>query len=531
MMKYLKSFQLVLCLVIITPIFTTAQDYEVEWGPIYKRPGGMFSEFSFLGIYGEYYYLVVQTRKENILLKYDLNHKLVEQKELDFRHANIRLEIKDIITTKDGPFIYMHYYSDKHKEWAVYVSKFENGNFSNPREIFYEEFDVPRSRISRAFDNFRNSRTTKKDLVLSQDSSHVAFVNVIPSVDYRQDDIISVAVWDSQMKLKWKAIFDFKFGEQQYDIKEAVVSNSGEIYFLASVDKRYDLRGKPISIKEKHLPRYVYNIYKVIKDEIFENSVLVPKGNAVVDAGLFIPDEETGHILLGGFYTTNEPKTRVKGVFFTSGTSELEMQKAKLHPFDTRFLDGLVSNRAIKKNKGLPYNFDIKHLLRFDDGTMGFIAENSYVTTNRNYNNGGFGVAGGFNNGVINYTYHTHDIVIPRFDSSGELINIEKIDKSFSNDNFSYSSYALAAVNNKTYLIFNDRKSRKESKKINKKGNRYTDLVVISSNGEIEYYDTIFSNRESELPFVPFLSDFSKDYMIVGGLWNKKFTFGRIDLK
>lgn len=510
-----------------------AQGINVDWGPKYKRPGGTFGDFKFLGIYGDYYYLVVQTRRENILLQYGMDHKLVDKTELKFRHNNYRLEIKDIVTTKEGPFIYMHYYSDQHREWSVYASKFEDGFFSNPKEIFYESFDdLPRARISRAYDRFTLLPVTQKDLVLSQDSNFVAFVNVIPSQDYRQDDVISVAVWDSKMKLAWQAYFDFKFGDRDYDIKDAVVSNSGEVYFLASVDKRYDLRGKPISIKEKNLPNYVYNIYKVTEDEIIENDIDIGRGNAIVDAGLFIEDETTDEILLGGFYTTNDHKTRLKGVFFTSGTKNLEMGDAKIHEFNRRFLEGLASSRAINKNKGLPYNFDIKNLLRFDDGTMGFIAENSYVTTSTTPSSIGYGgINGGLGNNTLTYTFHTNDIIIPRFDSSGELINIEKIDKSFRSENVTHTSYSLATVDNKTYLIFNDRKSRSETKKIKKKGRRFTDMAVIGPNGAIEYHETIFSNKEIDLPFVPSLSDFSEDYMIIGGALGTKFTFGKIDLK
>ena len=426
----------------------------------------------------------------------------------------------------------MHYYSDKYKEWTVYVSRFNNGQFSDPIEVYYEAFDIPRTQLSNAYQRFTRNIDNVRDLVKSPDSSHVAFVNVIRAADYRKDDIVSVAVWNADMTLKWKAVFDFKFGDKDFDVKEAVVSNDGQVYFLASVDRRLDNRGKPISHDQKGLPKYVFNMYKVSEEEILENKVDLGRGKGIVDAGLFVENEDTGEVLLGGFYTTDNPKTKVEGVFFVSGTQELKMGDYKVHKFGQRYMAGLASTRAIKKKKGLSYNYDIKNLLFFDNETMGFVAENNFISRSNNnispYNRSFTGVNNRFNERI---DYQTNEIVIPRFDMAGELINIEKIDKSFRSEQRDQTSYALATANNKTYLIFNDKKSGHEKKSIRKKGNRFTDLVVLDASGKIEFNDTIFTNKESDLPFVTSLVDYSDKYIIVGASFGSKFTFGRIDLR
>jgi len=531
MSKYKSISIFLFSLLLLSSGSISAQDYTVDWGPIYKKPGGINSDLTFLGIYEDHYYLIVQTRNENMLLQYNMEHKLVDQTPLVFNHNNDRLEIKDIITTQDGPFIYMHYFSEKYKEWIIYASRFDGGQFSEPEEIYFEGYDISHNRLNLAYRNFYENINSQKDLVLSQDSSHVAFVNVIPSEDYRQDDLISVVVWDSKLNIKWKALYDFKFGDKDFNVKEAVVSNSGEVFFLASVDKRLDLNGKPISLKQRNLPDYVFNIYKLTENEIIENKIDIGRSKGIVDAGLFVENEETGEILLGGFYTTDNPKSRVEGVFFASGTKNIEMGDYKVHPFNSRFLEGLARTKAIKKKKGLSYNYNIKHLLRYNDGTMGFVAENSFVTRNTNgaqMMNSGFGGMAPLN---FTYSYTTDEIIIPRFNLNGELLNIEKIDKSYRSDERDYTSFALAEINDEAILIFNDRKSKKESKKINKKGNRYTDMAIIGPNGSIKYYETLFSNRESELPFIPQFFGFSEDYLIVGGSFGSKFTFGCVDLK
>jgi len=436
----------------------------------------------------------------------------------------------------------MHYFSDKYKEWIIYACAFEDGNFGEPKEVFFEEYDIDRSRLSNAFSSHQFRSSTQKDLVISKDSSHVAFVNVIPANRYNKDDLLTVVVWNQFMEIQWRATYDFKFGDKDFEQKEAVVSNDGDVYFLASVDKKIDLNGKPISLKSKNLPRYVYNIYKLTEDELLEKNIDLGKGNAVVDAGLFIEDDNTGQVYLGGFYTTDDRKSRLKGVFFGTGSDDLETTDYHIHDFDNDFLSGLERKRAIKNDKGLSYNYNIKNLLRFDDGTVGFIAENEYITEQfnntdrfntfgRGINNGvnAFG-AGGFNNNRI-LTYHSNEIVIPRFSREGNLLSMEKIDKTYRSENPYYTTYTLATVGNKSYLIFNDRKTNKEAKAIKKKGRRFTDLVVIDESGFIEHQETLFSNKEIELPFTPYLSAFSDRYFIIGSSVGKKYSFGTIELK
>jgi len=162
----------------------------------------------------------------------------------------------------------------------------------------------------------------------------------------------------------------------------------------------------------------------------------------------------------------------------------------------------------------------------FQDGSISFIAEENYMNT-RTYTN---------SRGVMktSYTFHTNDIILPRFSNTGELINIQKIEKSFTSSNSLNTSYNIALCNSKTYLIFNDFKDKSELKKMGGKKKKqkwkYADLVVIGENGDIEYNNTLFNSDEIDLEFIPAMSDYNSNTILLGSMSMKKYAFGTLQL-
>ena len=51
----MKSLLSLLTLLFFISIQTNAQSYEVDWGPTYKKEGGLFSSYRLVGIEGDYY--------------------------------------------------------------------------------------------------------------------------------------------------------------------------------------------------------------------------------------------------------------------------------------------------------------------------------------------------------------------------------------------------------------------------------------------------------------------------------------------
>ncbi|NNF23153.1 MAG: hypothetical protein HKN67_14530 [Saprospiraceae bacterium] len=89
----------------------------------------------------------------------------------------------------------------------------------------------------------------------------------------------------------------------------------------------------------------------------------------------------------------------------------------------------------------------------------------------------------------------------------------------------------MALSGGKTFLVFNDKKSKAERKRDDLKGSSFTDLVVIDGMGMIEYRETIFTNRDTDLDFVTSMSGSGYNHMLIGSESSRRFSFGLLQLQ
>lgn len=493
---------------------------NVNWGPSYKVKGSS-EVYKFLGILGDSYYFVQKPNDDNIVQRFNFKHELVSETKYKYVRNRERIKIHGGIETRSGFFIYSHQLSEKYKEWILHVSEIRDGKITEPAEAYFQQIDIESARLRKAYRSFEyDFGDVDGGLVISEDSSKVAFVNIIPGNDFRDEDAVAVAVFDDRLQLIWKELFYFKFSEKRYDIEQSVVSNDGEIYLVGKLDDPVDYDGKIKSMREKNLPRFEYYLYHINQDGILPFKVDLGKREAPMDVALFFPDRETDQFLVAGFFTDDEHRFRQKGIFFAYGDKHFSSTSYKKHYFSEDFLAGLVSNKAIEKGKGLESTYQIMDILNYQDGTIGFIAENNYVRDLSQTD-----IYGRWFERII---YVSDEIIIPRFRTDGSLINIEKIPKNFDSELPQYTSYAMAIHNGLTYLIFNDYKSGEERKETGKKGRRFTDLVVIGRNGQFLGYETIFTEREIELEFNPRLCDFNKDFFLIGSKRGNRFSMATL---
>jgi len=240
----------------------------------------------------------------------------------------------------------------------------------------------------------------------------------------------------------------------------------------------------------------------------------------VADAGLFLPSGAK-NVYLGGLYSTTEQKG-LHGVFMTTINPATGTINSKTHAFTPEFLDGITSKRE-KKKGGLSAQFRIKDFITFADGSLSFIAEESYTMYSFDANGS-----------VSSSRSHSDEIIIPRFSKDGALLNIEKIDKKFNSISPGECSYSFIPYNGETYLIYNDAKKRKEKKSVKgkgmKKGSRYTDLCIIGEDGKIRKQKTLFTDGVTDSFYQPWLSFFADDKIIIGTTKRKKYKFGTLRL-
>lgn len=495
-----------------------SQPYDVEWGPVYKKDG-LNSTFDLIGIQEDHYYMLMHHRKKgNTLLKYDMKHKLVSNKQFDIDYKDrdilqVGIPKMKMIETKNGTFGYINILDKKKKEKVIYMSKFEKGTFSEIKEIYNHYYKKRIKIVSTTYDK----ADRENDMVVSLDRNRVSFSDVVTNRDDNKKEEISVAVFDADMNLLWEKVQDLKHKDRKLQIRQTVVTNDGIVYVLGKLFEKK---------KSKSLPGYDYKIFQVTESGMKEIPISIGKSVAPTDAGLYFPDGTDADFILAGFYSDDERKSGIKGIFYASGKAGSGVKNAKIHKFDNTFLEDIAKKRDIKKERGIRLDFDIKNFIQFKDNSIGFIAENYFITTHSTRNS----------NGTTStyYQYHSNALIIPRFTMDGELIKVQKIPKTFKSSIRMNTSYTFALASNKVYLMFNDYKTRKErSGKLGAAKWRYTDLVVINENGEIEFNETLFNNKEIDLEFAPYLSDFSEGKLLIGSIKTfgyNKYAFGLIKL-
>jgi len=503
-MKYLLSFIL---LISSLSLIAQVSNRKIEWGKRLKSKG---FNYKFLDLSGDTYQFVFKSNKKNRLITHSLNHKIISDEDFDYVYNKQRLKIHGSIRTKSSSFVYMHQYNKKYKKWVLHVSEYKNKTYTEPKEVYFQEIDFDKSSLRKAFKYYDSQSRTRAftsgsdgGLIISADSTKVAFINHLKAPRDGEQEGFAIAVFDEKMDLIWKDVFYHNYGDEGGYVKQKLVSNDGEVYILAKVYQKI-LSGKVKSKKSKYLSNFRYNIAHINQEGILDHTIDLGNDIAAVGMRMFFPNDSKKQYLLSGFYTNDEfGSNLINGVFFSYGDKNFEKSEVKVHEFDKDFLDNLTTNRSIKIGKGITKNYEIKDMLEYRDGTLGFIAEESFTT-----------LWGPLDD--QERIYHTNNIIIPKFDSEGNLLNIQKIEKECKSKETATISYSLAINKGKAYLVFNDFKERKEKKALKKKGRVFTDLVIIDEDGEIETRETLFSNKDIDLYFNTTLTGYNNDIMLIG---------------
>lgn len=497
-----------------------AQNLEVDWGVPQKKEGGIFTKFHLVDIVDDHYYVMMSPRKSNTLLKYSMNnHKLVSNQAIDFEHEGKRVLLDQFIHTTSGTFGFFTPKSRMKKNQAVITSRFDKGKFEKISLVYKHQ---PKSANSIAT---ANKSYKEGGIFASKDSSHVAFVDIHTSNMRGSATSLAVAVFDENMERIWDKIQPLKFKNQTVDIVQKVVSSQGEVFLIA---KLYDVSLKSFMPGNKDILDYDYKVFKITKDGFQDIDVKIGGGKAATDAGVFFPKNNSKDFILSGFYTDKTRKGRIVGTFIAKGNSESSTLSANTQKFEANFLTDLLTEKQIKKEKGLYNSFSIKDMVEFGDGSMAFIAEETYVTTNS--------VPSGNGRSSTSYSYSSNDIIIPRYSAEGELLNIQKVKKRYSSSAFLPSSYFLSLHQGNICLIYNNLKGRAERKAVKKSRDKsgkigyFTDMTVISPEGEIILQETLFNKRDLDFMFYPQLSSYQGNTILVGAANAQGYRFGSLQM-
>jgi hypothetical protein len=500
------------------------QSYPIDWGPENIKEGGLNGNFRLVGLTDDAYHLIMRPRRSNTLLSFNFDHRLTSNKAINLQFGSKDVQLNDFVETRAGRFAYFIDYDRRNDQISLLVSSFEHQTFSNTRAVLQQSF--------KAGWGFRNIQAgthlvggdINNSLTLSIDSSKVALANILSTREMNAPEAYALAVFDENFELLWKKIQLFEYRDRDLQVIQSVVSNDGALYLLARLFDRPTLF---TSAAERGLPKYSYKVFRVTEDGHQTFDIELASGTAPQYAGLYFPDPSSSNFIVSGFYTTNERRSGLVGLFLNKVTVATAEVSSETYPLENEFLEGLINNRDLNKDRGLNTAFRIKDFLQFRDGSFGFIAEEYYVTVSRQ-NTGNVGMQ------RETYVYHSDQIVIPRFSVEGEFLNIQKIDKSYRSEDADVTSYSMALANGKVYLVYNDSKKaneRRELREAGRKRGRYTDMTVIDENGAIIFQETLFSSREIDMTYLPQQSDFSDEYLLILAVKGKRYKCGLISLE
>ena len=261
---------------------------------------------------------------------------------------------------------------------------------------------------------------------------------------------------------------------------------------------------------------------KVEQSGILESEVKIDKDIGIVEAALAFPDMNSNDYAISGFYSDGDKNDRVSGVFWCKGNPEMEINDYKTYPLD----DNL--------RKDLRYDITINGTLQLHNGGVGFVSEIFRIVRDNNFNNqGNFNRFGNRLNTFPSNTfrYVSDDIVIPIFDSNGNLVVTNYVTRRFESNQELFSNYALAESDSHYFIIYNNTKSRKEVKELGLSGRIFTDMLVLNKTGKVENRITMISERDDNFSFTPRIFGLNEKHAIIGGFDRNDLILADIPLR
>ncbi|MEL7020332.1 MAG: hypothetical protein AAGK47_01870, partial [Bacteroidota bacterium] len=299
-------------------------------------------------------------------------------------------------------------------------------------------------------------------------------------------------------------------------------------------------------------PNYRYSILAYTdQGESFEEYKLDLKDKFITD--LTFRAGRKNELICTGLYSEKGTYS-VKGTyFFRLNTATKEIYNKNLKEFEFEFLTQTFSERQIaraaraeqqgdEQRSAELYRFQLDDLILRSDGGAVLIAEQYFIYErfrNDTFDPLRFDRFGGLyrNTGnQVDYYYNYNDIIVVNIRPNGEIEWATRIPKRqvTVNDGGYYSSYAMAAVRDKIYFIFNDNgrnfaTDQTDRRIYNFNGkNSVISLAEVRIDGSMQVYP-LFNNREADIIARPKISkQTGRKRMLLYGERGRKYRFGEL---
>ncbi|MDP1727424.1 MAG: hypothetical protein Q8M15_11625 [Bacteroidota bacterium] len=519
---------LITCLIL--PGF--AQKPVFKWGRLYQKQSMLSGGNSLIG-FNDVNYYTLGTIKHGwwifgsympAITQNDNRHTPVTVREFSNKRGKVNLVLSGDIIYLDNTF---HIFASKYNtsiDKNIIYKKTLNGDLSE--ESDWEEFDEMYAKNSNDARNF--------DFMRSEDDSKILLYRNNPVTKTSKKESVTYKMYDNKFKQLWEKKLEFDVDEKKYDILRYSVTNDGQVILLG----RRDLTKKE---KVKKMPSYKYLLYLYDnqKDQLEEFQISL--GKMYITEISYTIDNKNNKLMLAGFYSNKGPGN-LTGTFYQRidiSTKKVDIEQTK--EFERDFMMDHMTEKKVDKNKEL-HSYDIRELIKRDDGGLTLVAEQYYVVVTTSSN-----TVNGRTTTTTTYHYHYNDIIVVNINSDGKIgwsLTIPKVQHSI-NDGGYMSSYAFHVKDDKMYFIFYDNPdnyNNNTNKRTNKRlkinvspmpslHKSVIGMAVVDYEGYVTRSVLQKSNKDLKvkrgLPlFVPKLSRYMNDKLLVQAHYGKKYQLG-----
>ena len=397
---------------------------------------------------------------------------------------------------------------DLGEEWLIKNERWEwKGNrvsykssllIDNTTYLFYESFDRQsdtRYLLCRTLDSEANlsapkvvetldsRRRTRGDFAiqLSRDRSKIAiFTN--PPYDRTNTENFYIRIYDKDLMELWNSDVELEYRDREVRIMDFEVSNSGEVYILASHDENPNQMLARQNWRE-------YFLLKVVNDPNIPVTQfdLGLESVRVMNMGIEC-DLQNDEMAISGFYAP-ERGAFITGAFYLSfDQSKGEVVTSNVNAFSQEFINQFDRFGLFGNAQGLARNFVFRQFAPRPGGGSYVIAEDFEIVQRT--------VQTGRGTTTTNYYYYYNDIIVLSISPEGTIdwyAHIPKRQTSM-NDGGYYLGYTFLINEHGLHFVYNDhRKNAKRwgNKRLRVMGNVKSSnlaMVSISHDAQMTYH-------------------------------------------
>jgi hypothetical protein len=301
------------------------------------------------------------------------------------------------------------------------------------------------------------------------DSPNNTFGLLSVDIDKRGTDVeyVYCMIVDERMNSKNQLKAIVPYDRKDFDFKDITIDDLGRVLVTGSV--KID-KADRVDRKVKNEP-----VLLVFSKESAPQKVNLQFEDKKIQSLKTIFNANGTGIAIG-FYG-NDRFSEQDGLFFSTLDANGDITKPQTHEFDTDFLVSTLSEKRQKRVKKRMDNnngdesesdFTLREIRQMPDGSFIAIAEqfDIYVETRQPTTmRGGVMVN---NQNMTQRTYYIYgDLIVARFDASGQMTWVKKIGRSRFNYNFMYERrYSSIVKGDNLYLFYQDNAQEKRNKVI-----------------------------------------------------------------